>query len=217
MLEFVVKIIGAFIPGICLLTYFYLKDSDQPEPLRLILKMFVAGGLIVFPLIILQSIFNQYFHGMFMQSFFVSGLSEEFVKWALVYFLIFNHVEFDEHFDGIVYSVATAAGFATVENIFYIFLEQGDVVAIIWNRAFLPVSAHVLFGVTMGYYFGKMKLKRHRFFGIMSLTVPVLFHGFYNSIIYWSNWLATVIIVMFMIFLWLFNINRMNVALKNYV
>ncbi|QGQ96613.1 protease PrsW [Paenibacillus psychroresistens] len=209
-----IKMIGAITPGICLLTYFYLKDKDQPEPLRLVFKMFIAGGLVVFPLIILQSIFTYFSPGVFLHSFIVSAFSEELIKWSLMYYLIFNHVEFDEHFDAIVYSVATAAGFATIENIFYVFLEQGSILSIIWNRAFLPVSAHALFGVTMGFYLGEMKIKGYKRFGLLALLLPILFHGLFNSILYWSDWLATVFILLFMVFLWIFNINRMNSALK---
>jgi protease PrsW len=65
-MDLFVKIIGAITPGICLLTYFYLRDKDQPEPLRIVFKMFIAGGLIVFPLIILQSILNHYLPGVFL-------------------------------------------------------------------------------------------------------------------------------------------------------
>ncbi|TDF88144.1 PrsW family intramembrane metalloprotease [Paenibacillus piri] len=36
------------------------------------------------------------------------------------------YVEFEEFIDGIVYAVAIAAGFATVENLFYVFLAGGS-------------------------------------------------------------------------------------------
>ncbi|NTZ19482.1 PrsW family intramembrane metalloprotease [Paenibacillus sp. JMULE4] len=100
---------------------FYLKDQLKPEPFKLVIKVFIIGGLVVFPLIVVQSILAPYNGGIWIESFLLSGLFEEFIKWFLLYFLIYNHTEFDEFFDGIVYAVAIAAGFATVENLFMLF------------------------------------------------------------------------------------------------
>jgi len=176
--------------------------------------MFFSGGLVVFPMLIIQNEMNHYFTGVFSQSFFVSGLSEEFIKWFIVYFLIYHHPEFDEHFDGIVYAVAAAAGYATVENVLYVFFQPGNYISMLWNRAFLPVSAHALFGVTMGYYFGLAKKTTRPLFLLFSLLLPVLFHGMFNRILSGSHWFATIFIFCFMGFLWLFNIKKMNAALK---
>lgn len=206
------KVTAAITPGICLLLYFYLKDKYQPEPIRLVMRMFILGGLIVFPLLVIQAVMNRFLTDSFTQSLIVSGLTEEFAKWFLVYFLVFRHPEFDEQFDGIVYAVATAVGFATVENIFYIFLYQGDLLTYVWQRAFLPVSGHALFGVTMGYYFGKLKQQQNGKYLFLSLFLPVLFHGMFNSIMLMSQ--ALVILPMtFMAFLWFYNIRKMNATL----
>ena len=63
-------------------------------------------------------------------------------------------MEFDEHYDGIVYGAAVSLGFATVENILYLFANGLESAL---GRAILPVSSHALFGVIMGYYLGKAK------------------------------------------------------------
>lgn len=148
-----------------------------------------------------------------MQSFVISAFMEEFMKWFLMYFLIYKHVEFDELFDGIVYAVAVAAGFATVENLFYIFLVGGNVISLIWTRAFLPVSAHALFGVTMGYYYAKSKISPRIAYLGLSILIPVLFHGVFNYINYTSTNMASMMLVLFMGFLWWFNIKKMNTLL----
>ena len=212
-LIYFVKIVAAITPGLSLLTYFYLKDKYSPEPMKLVLRMFICGGLIVFPLLFVQEVMNRIFTSVFTQSFIVSGFTEEFAKWLLIYFVIFSHSEFDEHFDGIVYAVATAVGFATVENLFYIFLNQGNLFNLIWLRALLPVSGHALFGVTMGYYMGKMKKKKRKIYLLLSLLLPVLFHGIFNSMIYLSSSLA-ILLVLFMTFLWVFNLRKMNAAIE---
>src|SRR4029450_10832400 len=62
--------------------------------------------------------------------------------------------EFDEPLDGVVYGVAVALGFATLENFLFV-ARLGLGVA--WMRALFAVPAHALFGATMGYYAGRAK------------------------------------------------------------
>ena len=68
-------------------------------------------------------------------------------------------MEFDEHYDGIVYGAAVSLGFATVENILYLFANGLESAL---GRAILPVSSHALFGVIMGYYLGKQSFLKER-------------------------------------------------------
>ena len=39
-------------------------------------------------------------------SFGLSAGVEELLKWSVLYFIIFNHTEFDEPYDGIVYAAS---------------------------------------------------------------------------------------------------------------
>ena len=214
-MEVLAKLLGSTAPSISLLTYFYLKDSKRPEPLRLILKVFICGGLVVFPLLVIQQLLSPLNNGIFIESFLLSGLLEEFIKWFLMFYLIYHHVEFDEFFDGIVYAVAIAAGFATVENLFYIFLTKGsDLFAIIWSRALLPVSGHILFGVTMGYYFAKTKENPKRIYLLLSLFLPTLFHGLFNLLSSYATELSMLMVIAYMSFLWWFSITKMNIGMK---
>ncbi len=57
-------------------------------------------------------------HNTWVLSFLISAGLEEFLKWFVLYFVIYKHTSFDEPYDGIVYAVAVSIGFATVENIF---------------------------------------------------------------------------------------------------
>lgn len=47
-------IASALAPGLALLTYFYLKDRYDQEPLHMVIKVFLFGVLVVFPVMILQ-------------------------------------------------------------------------------------------------------------------------------------------------------------------
>ena len=59
---------------------------------------------------------------------------------------------FDEPMDGIVYGVVASLGFATLENILFVF-NGGMSVAV--SRAFTAVPLHAFVGAIMGYYVGQ--------------------------------------------------------------
>ena len=104
---------------------------------------------------------------------------EELLKWSVLYSIIFNHTEFDEPYDGIVYAASVSLGFATLENILYAVYFPSSFTTLML-RALLPVSGHALFGIMMGYYIGKAKFatkSRVRRYLLLSLTLPFLWHG----------------------------------------
>ncbi|WP_010530837.1 glutamic-type intramembrane protease PrsW [Lentibacillus jeotgali] len=199
-------------PAFTLMAFFYLKDRFT-EPFSLMVKTFLFGALLVFPIMFIQYGFSaENLNGSnFVQSFFISGLLEEFFKWFVFIYIIFHHTDFDAHYDGIVYAVSISLGFATVENILYLFTNG---IEYAFSRALFPVSSHALFGVMMGYHFGKAKIgvahkNRHI---ILALLVPFLLHGSYNYILntITSDWL--ILLIPFMIGLWFTALHRMKTA-----
>lgn len=199
-------------PGLALLSYFYLKDEYESEPISFVFRAFIFGALLVFPIMFIQYVLEaeNIVQSGFVHAFFSISLLEEFFKWFILIYTVYQHVEFDEPYDGIVYGVAVSLGFATVENIFYLF-ANGLEYAI--GRALLPVSSHALFGVIMGYYLGKGKfteLSKAKWI-ILSLLLPFLFHGIYDFIlISIENWL--IYILPFMIFLWWLALRKVKKA-----
>lgn len=190
-------------PGLALLCFFYLKDQYETEPLRMVLKMFIYGAFLTLPIMFIQYVFSTegFFHTSFLQAFFSSGMIEEFFKWLILFRAIYQHAEFDEPYDGIVYATSVSLGFATVENILYL-IANG--VEFAFTRALLPVSSHALFGVMMGYYLGKSKFSRRgkkRTALFLSLFLPFVFHGLYDYILFLKEtWMYA--IIPFMLFLW---------------
>ncbi|OIK15551.1 protease PrsW [Bacillus sp. MUM 116] len=199
-------------PGLALLSYFYLKDEYETEPISVVLRTFLYGALLVFPIMFIQHVFEaeHLIKSDVIDAFFSSSLLEEFFKWFILFYAIYSHVEFDEPFDGIVYGAAASLGFATVENIFYL-VANGIEHAV--SRALLPVSSHALFGVIMGFYIGKAKFtdgSKIKWI-ILSLLLPFALHGFYDYIlITQENWIY--IIFPFMIFLWWFGLRKVKMA-----
>lgn len=200
-------------PGLAILSYFYLKDQYEMEPLYMVVRTFIFGALLVFPIMFIEYVLEteNVFPSSFLQAFFASSLLEEFFKWFIFYFTIYSHFHFDEHYDGIVYGVSISLGFATLENILYL-IANG--VEFAFGRAIFPVPSHALFGVIMGYYLGKSKFSNDRLkkrWLFYSLVIPFLLHGTYNYILLsnedWKFWVTP-----FMVFLWWFGLHKAKKA-----
>ncbi|WP_243290085.1 glutamic-type intramembrane protease PrsW [Bacillus sp. FJAT-47783] len=199
-------------PGLAILSYFYLKDQYEMEPLSFVLRAFIMGALLVFPIMFIQYVLEVegIITSPLLKAYISSGLLEEFFKWFIFYFTIYSHFHFDEHYDGIVYGASVSLGFATLENILYL-IANGVEFAL--ARALLPVSSHALFGVLMGYYFGKGKFSSNQQakWLLLSLIIPFLLHGMYDFIILtyedWRLW-----VTLFMVFLWAFGLHKAKKA-----
>ena len=115
--------------------------------------------------------------------------------------------------DGIVYGVSGAIGFATLENIFYVF-ERGFATGV--SRAFLAVPLHAMTGVIIGYYMGRKKMdpesKKH-YMGT-GLIIAILFHGLYDFVLFTQMILSLLVIP---IIIWLYSLHRkrLYLALKD--
>jgi protease PrsW len=208
---------AAVAPGVALLAYFYWKDRYDAEPIPMVLKMFLTGVLLVLPIIVVQRGLSELGGdpaSPFTFSFLLSASIEEFFKWFVLYHMIYNHTEFDEPYDGIVYAVAVSLGFATLENVLYVF-SQSSSFGTLLVRAFLPVSGHALFGVFMGYFLGRAKFsegKTKRLMLLLAFAIPAFWHGLYDYLMLSisSAWLW--LIVPFMCLLWIGGIRYVNRA-----
>lgn len=197
-------------PGLALLSYFYLKDQFGTEPISVVLKTFIFGALLVFPIAFIQYVIDKenLVHSGLIHAFIVISFLEEFFKWFIMIYIVYHHAEFDEPYDGIVYGAAVSLGFATAENIIYL-ISNGVEHAL--GRAFLPVSSHALFGVIMGFYIGKGKFIEvsKRKWLALSLIIPIMLHGVYDYILLnQQNWLL--MILPFMIFLWWIGLRKVK-------
>ncbi|NMA96490.1 MAG: PrsW family intramembrane metalloprotease, partial [Clostridiales bacterium] len=181
-------LLAAIAPSAALLYYVYMKDKYEKEPRRLLIKVFLLGALSVIPILIVEMRLNIFARAdeslvaAGYTAFIVAGLVEEAFKFLIFYFVIWEHYEFNEMYDGIIYSVFISLGFATVENIGYV-LSTGFSVALL--RSITAVPAHAMFGIAMGYYLGIAKFVRQpykSFYFIRGFIIPVLLHGIYDFI-----------------------------------
>jgi RsiW-degrading membrane proteinase PrsW (M82 family) len=181
----------ALAPGAAIGLYIYLKDKHEREPLGLLMRSFLFGILSVFVTILISkgigalitidesSVSEQVVH-----AFLMVALVEEFSKFIFVRGILYHNSNFNEPFDGIVYSVMVSMGFATFENILYV-VEGGLGTALM--RMFTAVPAHATFAILMGYYLGKAKFEhRKSFYALHALGVATLFHGAYDYCLFIS-------------------------------
>ncbi len=116
--------------------------------------------------------------------FFRAAFLEEGLKFALLIFICVKLEALDEPLDAIVYGAAIGLGYAAMENIGYLHLPDGWTLEMAKNR-YYPLIMHCGFGVVMGWLlsqnlFGEISKFKRRFMLILSLAIPVLFHGIYN-------------------------------------
>jgi len=193
----------AIAPGLAFILYIYFKDKYNREPFSKLLISFVLGVLSCVPAIFMESagqgilhalgypvmtwisggyevdILSKEAHSIAVFAWFVVGLSEELCKFFFLRFYAYRLKYFDEPLDGIVYAMMIGMGFATFENIFYVY-QNGALTGIM--RSLLAVPAHATFAVMMGYFVGRAKFnpaheKTELFKG---LALAVFFHGAYD-------------------------------------
>tara|TARA_R110000787_G_scaffold192886_4_gene304382 strand:+ start:9501 stop:10172 length:672 start_codon:yes stop_codon:yes gene_type:complete len=180
----------AVAPAMVIIAYIYFKDTFEKEPWKLLLKNFILGGTLSVIATFLLSYFIHLFlpvldsksvFDMFIKAFVAVALVEEFSKYLIVRSVQDNKA-FNEPFDGIVYSVVISMGFATLENILYIF-NYGFETGVL--RAFTAVPAHATFAILMGYFMGKAKFSNNKFLlNLTGLFVATVFHGAYDFFLF---------------------------------
>lgn len=203
---------AAIAPGLALYSYLYLRKQIAKEPSRTIFHAFLYGAVMTFPILFIQHVFEEenVFQSEFLRTVLFTGGLEEFFKWLVLFIFIYKAVEFEDAYDGILYGASVSLGFATVENILYLLAFGLDTAFI---RALLPVSSHALFGVVMGYYFGRAKFLDQGKKGTVwiAFLAPLLLHVLYNAIFYiYDYWLY--LMIPFMLFLWWFGLTRVKYA-----
>lgn len=207
-------ILVAVLPAIFLISMVYRTDRLDKEPKGLLLKLVFFGILSVIPALIMELIgegilsifvpedtliFN------FIKCFFIIGLAEESSKFLMTKIGSYEHPAYNCMFDGIVYAVTVALGFALIENIFYV-LDGGLSTALV--RAITAIPGHAADGVFMGIWYGRAKHmqsigqhdaeKKNLFLAIL---IPAIIHGAYDFILFINpdSIIASLAVILFFI------------------
>ena len=204
----------AIIPGLLIIIYVYGKDKVEKEPLSLIVKLIFFGILSCLAAGIVESVVVSIlpaypkgsFEYAFTTGFLVAGFWEELLKYTALRIGSWKHPSFNYRFDGVVYGASTAIGFAVYENIMYV-AQYGFQTAVV--RAFTAVPLHAFCGVFMGVFYSYAKksaiLGKHSsyiFFTLMSLLVPMLIHGTYDTLAFLGTQTTTYALLVFVVILY---------------
>ena len=181
----------AVAPGIAVCIFVYLRDRYEREPLRYLVVSFLLGMFSTIPALLIQLIAgdtremttNHYIASYAVFAYIIVAMSEEGCKWIMLRLYAYPKKSFNEPFDGIVYAVMVGMGFATVENIEYVF-QYGYQTGLL--RFFLSVPAHAAFAILMGYYLGLAKFSGSGRIGLMlkGLLLAIFFHGSFDFCIF---------------------------------
>lgn len=188
----------ALIPAIIILVVIYCCDKNK-EPKGLLTGLFFAGMGTIISAVILEVIgeliLDNFVYDDMMKAalmaLVVVAPAEELGKYFVMRMITWKSKHFDYLFDGIVYAVFTSLGFATLENIGYVF-QNGVITGIV--RMFSSVPGHACFAVFMGFFYSKAKhasaknKKGAAFLNkVLAIVVPILLHGFYDAFLMVSS------------------------------
>lgn len=183
-------------PGILWLWFFSRRDRE-PEPKRLLFRMFFFGMLAMPAAALLERPLRGH---TFLQVVLLAPLIEEGLKLLILRFTIYRHERFRRPVDGIIYAAAVALGFAAAENAFYmvvsylapqIALGMSDplfALGLVWKlyvfRALLTVPGHAIWSAMGGYALGWSRfVSPSRRIVLKGFLLSVGLHAVFNYLI----------------------------------
>jgi RsiW-degrading membrane proteinase PrsW (M82 family) len=211
---FIPLLVLSLAPGIFWLWYFYHRDRYEPEPLSWIVVVYFLGIAVTIPVAIIEGIAGLFISGVII-AVIVAPVVEEYGKYFVVRHTVYTTPVFNEPMDGIVYAAAAALGFATLENVIYVFSSETipDALGTGIVRAVLSVPGHALFSIMWGYALGRARFlppgQRPGVIGA-GLILAMVFHGIFNFLLIFDLGFALLVLVLTPVMWWLVNrdINR---------
>lgn len=227
---FTILLAASVIPPLYLLWKVFQQDKIEKEPPKLLLVIFILGMISTLPAGLLESVGQNVILAIVPESFastsmgqtivnllfyvIIVGGAEELCKYVAMKIPTWRSPEFNYVFDGVVYGVTAAAGFATLENILYV-LDGGLVTAGV--RAWTAIPLHIIVGIFMGHYYGIAKVaesvgdrKACGRFKRTAVIVPMLVHGFYDFIATGENDLFIILFFIYIVIVDVFAIKALN-------
>lgn len=138
---FIYALLGGFVPAVLWLWFWLKEDKKRPEPKKMILETFIAGGAAVFLSFVIQSFFiyltgqKAYIDSVLADStrklllpfflsifpiFLVWAFVEELMKFITVWLVALKSRFNDEPIDPMIYMIVGALGFVAIENTLFI-------------------------------------------------------------------------------------------------
>ena len=193
-------------PGVFWVWYFYRRDKFEPEPAALIARIFLLGVLVTFPVAFVEGLFGLIIASPLVMGVIIAPIVEECGKFWVVRRFAYRDVEFDEPMDGIVYAASAALGFASLENVLYVFLaymtSPSLAIGTIIVRALFSVPGHALFSGVWGYALGRARfMAAGQRAGVIlrGLALGIVLHGIFNLLLFSADVVAYAIVVFILV------------------
>jgi RsiW-degrading membrane proteinase PrsW (M82 family) len=182
-------IILALVPAIIWLAFFYRRDRLEPEPVKMVIEVFILGGLLAntfgMPLVdhiyrISDWLYRDPPWSNILGGVLVIGFTQEFLKYAAVRFSVYGSTEFDERTDGIIYATAAGLGYATALNIAFVVSSGGVDLGVGSIRIVLTALAHASFAGVMGHFLARQKFESHPLWWMpLGVSLAALLNGIF--------------------------------------
>jgi len=204
-------IIIALIPGLFWI-WFYRRKDKNPEPRKLIIKVFLVGMAITLPAIVFEYAAEFFFPfinaenllTIVISSILIVAPIEEYLKYYVVKKVALKNKAFDEPIDGVIYGVVAGLGFASLENLIVISAEGQGIIILRFATATLM---HAITTGIVGYYlsmnkFSKKEGGKNKYPIWKGLVIAIAIHGLYNSIVSTQTILTLFVLIAFLIIMY---------------
>ena len=184
------------LPSILLLVLILYSDRKSREPLLMILICVFSGAFTISLSLIIDKIILK--THLIVGDLFTTANSysayrilmlagvEEYAKLLILYLFLYRNKDYDDIYDGFVYSSIIALSFSLVETFMYVFSESTytDMTSLAILRNFTSIPLHITCGIIMGYFVSLEKFsksKRKKLINmLLAMLMPTFIHTIYN-------------------------------------
>lgn len=194
IIEIITVLAISLIPSLVMVFLILYSDRKSSEPFLLILICIFSGifticlSLLISNIILPNiSILSNIISKFDLFKIVLLAIIEEYSKLLVLYLFISRNKNYDDIYDGFVYSSLIALSFAVFETLMYVFNEpdlyQMESLALL--RDFTTIPLHLVCGIIMGYFVSLEKFsksKKYKFIKLLeAMIIPVIVHASYNS------------------------------------
>jgi|GEM_PF-618505 len=208
-------------PAIAILCYFYECDRSRGESYQDKLKAFLMGFACIIPAGFIEGLGAYFFSGnkifdyldyindlnstptfslpeVLLGGFVLSAIVEESLKLWILLAAFRKSESFKSRINIIMLTVCIGLGFASIENVMYVFTlysKTGHIIA--QARAFMSLPMHAIAALVMGSILAQRdtETKHHKWIALKALLAAILLHGTYNSLLLMHTWLSGLLVL----------------------
>ena len=178
LIAFIVQVVVC----ILILRWLLKKKTGRPFSKKMVARLLGAGMIAVvacFSISLALLIKRDTFFGLnpilagFLTALLTAALFEELVKYITFRLALVKNREVISWLDVIIAAVIVGMGFTLLEDAEFAVAGSTNIL-----RAIIP--GHLLFQGIMGYYYGKARVTKKRFYDVLSLAVPILVHTLFD-------------------------------------